>query len=442
VAFGFAIAGGLYQAWTRDAFDSNRLLIRGLYLIVVAILLGYLGVYEVRLRREVARLASWSTVLPDSTEAMVRELLARIAESFAAPRVLLLWEDPEEPWVNVALWSGQELMWTREAPGALAPLTASTVAEVDFFCADAGAATPVVVYASGDGFAQWLGAPLNSELVKRFSIGRVLSVRFESANLVGRVLWLDKPRMSTDQLAYAQLVGRQVSARIEHFHLVAERRRAAAEAERVRLARDLHDGLLQSLTAMALKLEDIRALVEEAPAIAQKRLLAIQKLIVAEQRYLRFFIRNLKPFASPQPDASLNARLELLSQRVELEWSMAVDLHSTHVGPPLNAELSDELYYLISEALVNAARHAKASTVRVELRVGEEEMSIQIADNGQGFPFRGRYGHELLKTLRLAPVTLAERVDALQGDLTIDSTDSGSQIDIVVPRRVVQERGR
>ena len=440
-AFGIAIAGGLYQAWAGDAFDSNRLLIRGLYLIVIAILLGYLGVYEVRLRREVGRLALWSTVLPDSAEAMVRELVTRIAESFAASRVLLLWEDPEEPWVNVALWSGQELTWTREAPGALAPLTPAALAEADFFCADASASSSQVVYASGNDFVRWYGAPLNAEVVRRFSIRRVLSVRFESTNLIGRVLWLDKPRMSTDQLAYAQLIARQISARMEHFHLLAERRRAAAEAERVRLARDLHDGLLQSLTAMALKLEEVRALVDEAPAIAQKRLFAIQRLIVAEQRYLRFFIRNLKPFATPQPDASLDARLELLSQRVELEWALAVDLQSTHIGPPLSAELSDELYYLVSEALVNAARHAKASTVRVGLSVGDDQIAIQIADNGQGFPFRGRYSHEILKTLRLAPVTLTERVDALHGDLTITSSDNGSEIEILVPRQAL-EQGR
>jgi len=104
------------------------------------------------------------------------------------------------------------------------------------------------------------------------------------------------------------------------------------------------------------------------------------------------------------------------------------------VGDPLRADLSDELYYLISEAVVNAARHAKASTVRVDLDVGESNIAIMIADNGHGFPFRGRYNHTSLKASRLAPVTLGERVDALQGTLTIDSSDRGARIEIVVPR--------
>jgi signal transduction histidine kinase len=433
-AFGIALVASLYQATLADVFESNRLLIRGLYLTVVAILLGYLGVYEVRLRREVSRLAAWSTALPDDADGMIREVLVRIADVMSAPRVLLMWEEREEPWLNLALWSGQALTWTREPPDALSPITAEPLENVDFFCADATVESPTILYRGGDEFLRWRGKPLNPILQARFSIRRVLSVRFQSANLTGRIFWLDKPRMSTDLLAFGQLIAGQVSARIDHFHLLADRQRAAAEEERIRLARDLHDGLLQSLTAMALKLEEVRALVDDNPVIAQKRLLAIQRLITAEQRYLRFFIRHLKPFATPEPDANLDARLELLGQRVELEWGLSVDLRSVHVGDPLRADVSDELYYLISEAVVNAARHAKASTVRVDLDVGQSNIGIVIADNGHGFPFRGRYNHMSLKASRLAPVTLGERVNALQGTLTIDSSDRGARIEIVVPR--------
>jgi len=329
---------------------------------------------------------------------------------------------------------------SREAPNALTPLTLETLANVDFFCADAGADNATVVYASGDEFAGCEGAPLNRELQSRFSIRQVLAVQFQSANFTGRILWLDKPRMSTDQLAFGQLIAGQVSARIDHFHLLVDRRRAAAEEERISLARDLHDGLLQSLTAMALKLEEVRGLVDDEPLLAQKRLLTIQRLIAAEQRHLRFFIRHLKPFASPEPDASLDARLELLGQRIELEWGLSVDLQGARVGPPLSPDLSDELYYLISEALVNAARHANASTVRVELGVRETDIGIVIADNGHGFPFHGRYSHDALKASQAGPVTLGERVDALRGVLTIDSSDRGARVEIVVPRPALSER--
>ena len=427
-----AVVASLYETSSAAVFETNRL-IPGLYLAVLAILLGYFGVNEVRLRREISRLAAWPTALPDDADGMIREVLVRIADIVSAPRVLLVWEEREDPWLNLALWSGQRLEWTREAPNALTPITVEQLASVDFFCTDAGAAAPTVLHASGGEFVGWRGAPLNPDFRTRFSIRRVLSVRFESTELTGRIFWLDKRRMNTDLLAFGQLIAGQVSAQMDHFHLLAERRRAAAEEERIRLARDLHDGLLQSLTAMALKLAEVRALVDGEPVAAQEQLHAIQRLITTEQRYLRFFIRHLKPFASSEPDASLDARLELLGQRVELQWGLAVDLHSAHVGEPLSAELSDELYYLISEAVVNAARHARASTVRVDLDVGEASIGIVIADNGHGFRFRGRYNHLDLKVSRMAPVTLRERVDALEGRLTIDSSEKGARIEIVVP---------
>jgi signal transduction histidine kinase len=440
-ALGIALAAGFYQASTPQPFEPNRLLIRGLYLAVVAVLLGYLGIYDLRLRREMSRLASWSTPLPDNVEGMIREVLVRIADALAAPRVLLVWEEREEPWLNIALWSQQRVKFTREAPTPLAPVTAEALADVDFFCADVDAEKPTVLFAAANAdFLRWRGDPLNTMLRDRFSIRRVLSVRFQSTTLTGRIFWLDKARMSTDQLGFAQLIAGQVSNRIDHFHLLLDRRRAAAEEERVRLARDLHDGLLQSLTAMSLKLEEVRVLVEEEPHVAQKRLQGIQRLITAEQRYLRFFIRHLKPFASPEPDASLDARLELLSQRVELEWGLGVDVHVAHAGAPLSAELSDELYYVVSEALVNAARHAKASTVRVDLDVRETMVGIVIADNGRGFPFRGRYDHTALKASGQLPVTLGERVDALQGAMVIESTDHGARIEIEIPRGLLDDQ--
>jgi signal transduction histidine kinase len=72
--------------------------------------------------------------------------------------------------------------------------------------------------------------------------------------------------------------------------------------------------------------------------------------------------------------------------------------------------------------------------------VREMDIGIVIADNGHGFPFRGRYDHVALKASRAAPVTLGERVDALLGVLTIDSSDRGARVEIVVPRPALSER--
>src|SRR5207244_1018734 len=103
-------------------------------------------------------------------------------------------------------------------------------------------------------------------------------------------------------------------------------RQAAATEERVRLSRDLHDGVLQSLTGAALKLETAQRLLDKQPAAARQRLAEIQHLIADEQRNLRFFIRDgtLDPLSAAAGDMSLETRLRLMAQRLEDVWGLRV----------------------------------------------------------------------------------------------------------------------
>jgi histidine kinase-like protein len=71
--------------------------------------------------------------------------------------------------------------------------------------------------------------------------------------------------------------------------------------------------------------------------------------------------------------------------------------------PQLPTELAHEIYYIVHEALVNAARHACASTVCAEIELQNDHVRITVADNGRGFPFRGRYTLAALMSLQLGP---------------------------------------
>jgi hypothetical protein len=95
----------------------------------------------------------------------------------------------------------------------------------------------------------------------------------------------------------------------------------------MRLSRDLHDGVLQSLTGAALQLETVQRLWESEPQAARERLAAIQRLIVDEQRDLRFFIRVSKLAPLGLTDAGLNTTLRQLITRLEGLWGLRVELH-------------------------------------------------------------------------------------------------------------------
>jgi signal transduction histidine kinase len=208
--------------------------------------------------------------------------------------------------------------------------------------------------------------------------------------------------------------------------------------ERMRLARDLHDGVLQSLTGIGLRLAAARTQIAEAPAEARAALESLQRLITLEQRDLRFFIRDLKPtLVAPAGELPrLSDRLAELVQRTELEWGLRAELRTDGLPEAIPEPLAREVYLVVREALVNAVRHGEATAVRVEVgRMvgGAAGLAVSVMDNGKGFPFQGRFREAELLADDRGPRTLLSRVTALGGTLTLDSSLSGARFEIALP---------
>ncbi len=107
------------------AFELNTFIIRSAYLAVVAFLLGYLGAYEERERGELLGLAAWPRSIHKEIQELVREMLEYAAGILPAPRVILTWEEEEEPWIYLASWSRDDFSYTREPPGQFEPWSLS-----------------------------------------------------------------------------------------------------------------------------------------------------------------------------------------------------------------------------------------------------------------------------------------------------------------------------
>ncbi len=211
----------------------------------------------------------------------------------------------------------------------------------------------------------------------------------------------------------------------------------AVQEERRRLARDLHDGLLQSLTGIALQLETTqRLLAVQETGAARERLAALQTLILAEQRRLRGHIEQLKDPRQTLSTANAHwqARLLGLAQQIEMEWGLPTTVSIQGAVTDLAGGLAEQIYLLAYETLTNCARHAGATRAQAEITVEPDRILLRVQDNGRGFAFQGRYDLAQLNLLGWGPQSLMGRVAALRGQLILESNRQGVVLEMTVPR--------
>lgn len=429
---------GIYasEVLNDPAFEENRFVVRSVYLAVMAGLLAYLGAYEERRRRELSELAAWPATRVRGPELPEPEVLESTARILGARQVVLAWEEADEPWLHLASWCEGEFHAWREAPGTFQPVVAEQLGALTFLSKDVRAAVPIVLHRDHQVPQAWRGTPIHPALQARFDITSVLCLPLRGECFEGHLLALDKPHMTVDDLLLGEVVAHEVASSMDQSLLSRRLRGAAAAEERMRLSRDLHDGVLQSLTGAALQLETVQRLWEAEPRAARERLVAIQRLIIEEQRDLRLSVHASKvaPIWLAPGFAGLDTGLRQLIHRLESVWGLRVDLRLERLDDRSSDLLASDICFIVQEALVNAARHAAASQVCVAVGRENGRVHVAVSDNGRGFPFEGDYDHAKLDALQLGPAMLKERVKSLGGSLAIHSSPAGARLDILLPR--------
>jgi signal transduction histidine kinase len=192
-------------------------------------------------------------------------------------------------------------------------------------------------------------------------------------------------------------------------------RLAAAEGERQRWARELHDETLQSMSALRIGLS-AAARSERPDALGQAVRQAVDQLEEAIAN-LRALITDLRPAALDE--LGVQAALEGLAERtarsgMQVEVSLDLDYEQGRVPSRHVPELETALYRIVQEALTNAAKHGHAKRATVEIHEDGETVHLNVSDDGNGFdPDRDTDGFGLLG--------MRERVELLAGQLKIDS---------------------
>jgi len=430
VFFGFGIYFGIVLH--DPEFDLRGFIILSVYLFVLAGLFGYVGTQDRRTVREMSRLATWPETVRDDTESLARDLLEYAAPLLEAPKVTLAWSEIDAPWRRLATWDRGS--WLHDRQSADADLVSGGIRDRAFICRRSPNGRTLVQEPNGLRLAPWEGDPLDADFAHRFAPGTVLSVPIQGESFTGRLFVLDKADPTLDDLILTEIVGGVIAARLDAYYLTEQLRQTSATEERIRLARDLHDGVLQSFTGIALRLAAIRRLMDSDRAAAISAVEDAQRMLASEQRDLRFFIQELKPAAAPPEGATLETRLDELAQRMEREWDLRVELTVNGQCSRLSVSLCRDIYHIIREALVNAARHGSASLARVTVApAGVDAITVAIADNGRGFPFTGRYSTDELTKLNLGPKNLRERVRAMNGSMVLESGPAGADLNVILP---------
>jgi signal transduction histidine kinase len=191
---------------------------------------------------------------------------------------------------------------------------------------------------------------------------------------------------------------------------------AAVDAERRRVARDLHDGLQGALVLLSLQ---ARELVEELPDDdTGKRARQLADGLDGAARALRDLVDGVLP--APLVERGLAAAVVDLAERLPMEVSVSV--HPPDLALPTPVEIT--AYFVVAEAVTNVVKHARATRADISVVVDGEALALEVVDDGVGAPaYNGGTG---LAGLR-------DRLAILGGSVEVDRLDSGTRVSARLP---------
>ncbi len=239
-------------------------------------------------------------------------------------------------------------------------------------------------------------------------------------------------KLSRSELRLLSTIANQIGVAIERARLAEESTRLARAEERARIAREIHDTLVQGLTAIGLHIESALTHLESEPERARERLeraLATTRQSLEEARRSVTNLRTGLPSGKPLAEA-----LGTLARAFTAETGVRVAVQVSD-SQPLPVSVEAELYRIAQEALANVRRHAQASEVRIALRAGPgQQVVLSVRDNGCGFdPATIPAGCHGLLGMR-------ERARLLGGRLHVASrAGRGTTVTAIVPLRAEGE---
>lgn len=211
---------------------------------------------------------------------------------------------------------------------------------------------------------------------------------------------------------------------VEELRHSRERIVTAREEERRRLRRDLHDGLGALLAAVAAQADVAALRLARDPATAVDLVDRLRATSGEALDDLRRIVEDLRPAALDE--LGLTAALTELAAALSVPGGVQVTLHA-ELPPTLPAAVDVAAYRIASEAVGNAVRHARAERVRIAVDAGDDDLELDITDDGIGFSPGA--GHDVGVGLS----SMRERTDELGGRFSLTSGTGGTRVLVTLP---------
>ncbi len=231
------------------------------------------------------------------------------------------------------------------------------------------------------------------------------------------------------RLIETQSVGRDITDRKqaeERIRQLAQHLETVREEERKRLSRELHDDIGQIFTALKIDLSILMDHCTCEPGIGQK-MADMQQLLGSGIHSVHSLCRRLRPGALD--DLGLEEALAGLVDDWKQRNKVACDLHVDLDEEMLSDDIKTAVFRIVQEALTNVSRHARSSRVEIHLVSDGSILNFSIGDNGCGMDLDAE-----LKPASFGLLGMRERIEALKGDLHVESTAGrGTRIDATIP---------
>src|SRR6266567_1720624 len=422
--------------------DVTHFIMRALYLVIFAFLIGYVAESEKRRAAEALSISQISSKvrIESGLKNTVQTVLQEILQLFGGRELLVITRESDAD--RVMLWRAEELKngsivftWRQldesEEQAYLCVMGGESAGAV---WRNGNTASSVTLDKNGTRTRDqqcYLAARFVDE--HPFQLLLVCAIA-AAPDVSARILLFEPSRggRSETQLRFMQDLANLVAPSVYNVYLLRRLRSRAAAVERARVARELHDGVVQSLHAIAFRLYALRTRSTIPLAEREQELLEVQQLVQNEAANVRHLIQQLEPLEfDPRHLADfLAGMVTRYRQDTGIGAQFACDVPEVNLPPATCREIAG----ILREALANVRRHSSAQHVLVRLSRQRGAWLLSIEDDGRGFEFSGRFTHAELDENRRGALVIKQRVRAIEGELTIISkAGHGARLEIKVP---------